>query len=1177
MGSAFTANLREDMAENIDAFAALGAFVAGGIPTEAEQEAAREGLIPLAEAAFEEGVPFGEQALAGMLGGTAAELAGGVETFYARPFTSFFNYLGPVGGALKMMKAGAKAPPRVQKAINTMAEKSRAILATVGDQRAVEMFGEAAVTAMRDLRDHLPPAVSRALSKEGVKRAAAAADRFFRDPTAAARPEVQAFLREVMETGGDLERTIRTIGEDIAREALREGGVAEAPAKMPTTPEELAEAALSPIAREPAVVSPETGGVIPMPTPESKAPGVYVGAFERDNLGIHGEGPYPGIGGGVPEVQKLAPDAPHQVVEIDIEKSPELQGLSDEAAKAIGIDPAEMGKHIDEALSTYLPQVLRSPSLQKELKRRLMGAVTQRGLRGKDLREFERTVDRVFPKPGDDPPVSYQLRLPDGGVVDMLDFANRVVGEKGEFRRQVVAEASQAAVASIAGQARKARLKEAVKNEYGQISGLSDADRATRLGLSPSEVLPVIIDFDPKVTISGLQELARTGSRYAEPKAEIRRIARGKAAELSRYVPMDRRVADYLGIPPDKKMWLPPEANSALKAEEKLARIMDENGVMNRLNRYVKANLTARNLGTLINNVTANTVLQVMRTGELLTPLKIAEAAAAYGDWKKGVGNTPGDRARIYKALDRANITKNTLVSAELGGPTGLPGLKTLEKIYQKSDTWFRLHEAERVFKQVDDALKTLRDGEYIDLEVGTGNRQRITKDGDSFSIGGKKLDADQLDAVIGRASVHHGNKLFFDYSKKPQMLKALQAAPIIGMASPFLTWQMKAFALPFQAIRSNPVLSSNSSAVNRQMIGRSTGIAIRRAALLKAGKEQLPEDREKLKKVLAWLPGEQRSMLFDTVGGFERPGVIGVKDLGSISFAGPMDLLLRAGQLAEVKSRFGDVLRTDPATIEDPKERKIVERRQELLLQAESGQTFGTKTVAELFGLAGGPIIDAWNLATSESRRNPLGASRIYRELLPLVLPGVVARGVDVGLGLAAPEMAAADIPFLPGGDVEPISTRQFTMGGSKPSEADLDWTIRKLFSFGTRPMDVVKERKEFFKEAKASLIGGLERAYDRRINTARKAGDIEDVARMVGDRAEKLIYLVPALARVERDFYTNMKSVGLETDLPDVEVPGIGKGESHVLGLIKDHREGRLTDEDFLSRMGYVPKVGK
>ena len=284
----------------------------------------------------------------------------------------------------------------------------------------------------------------------------------------------------------------------------------------------------------------------------------------------------------------------------------------------------------------------------------------------------------------------------------------------------------------------------------------------------------------------------------------------------------------------------------------------------------MKANLTARNLPTHVNNFTANLALQMLRRGD---PTIIARQMATLKKWvelrqpkkrRAGVTDAEWRDMQRFNALAESKLLHTDMVQHEIGA--ALKG-KPLQKAYMWGDQIFKLEEAMNVMKKLDSAYGVMQAGDWIELVTSPRRTQTLWKlaDGNmSLTKGGKALSIAEIDRLSARAGGHSALKLFFDYSDVPTMVKFLKSSRVLSLASPFYTWFWKAMTtggkgLIGEVLAGPTTFKTNSRAVNGLQFKELGGVSLRRTMITQGylGELRNNEDRKSRQKLYKYLPRE--------------------------------------------------------------------------------------------------------------------------------------------------------------------------------------------------------------------------------------------------------------------------------------------------------------------------------
>ena len=584
---------------------------------------------------------------------------------------------------------------------------------------------------------------------------------------------------------------------------------------------------------------------------------------------------------------------------------------------------------------------------------------------------------------------------------------------------------------------------------------------------------------------------------------------------------------------PDSKLsyevFAPEGVNSTLKFEmDAYKAIREGRGFWNWLNSRIKGNITARNLASAINNVTGNFAYQTFRRGSPLLAAKLVQMAVEYNAWKKGShkeagrfspSNLSDEKKSFFAAMERSGYLDVDVVDIELGGVgksgegflgklggTGKTIERGLEAFYKGGDNIFKLEDAWYNYKQLSKEIGVLNDGEWMEFDIkGKGRLSRLERTPEGYTLDGKSLTKNQLDDILSRVSSQPGRSIFVDYSDIPNAVKWLRASKALGVTSPFFSWAWQVMDIPIPGIGKKGIgahaltdragYRTNSKALNAVKVSKAAITGIRRQVLISAMREAiLAEDDETLRKILAYAPKEFNLQLLELTG---SPFYIGHDSMESANQFGPSDAILRAIMAVKSKGIYknpalaviglseiddeelkkiymptedgSDNIDYMLETVKDPKMKREIIQRRNLVKKQLSGEGFTAGDTLNLIGLSGSPIMDAVVAFQEADRQGKvLDATRLWQTATTAIMGGTAARTLEIGLAGLFPKQTRA------------FTTRKWAENTiDKPSEDFMKWSMRRLTGLGFRPIEVGKRSKWYWinkgKEWKATLTKDL------------------------------------------------------------------------------------------------------
>lgn len=583
-------------------------------------------------------------------------------------------------------------------------------------------------------------------------------------------------------------------------------------------------------------------------------------------------------------------------------------------------------------------------------------------------------------------------------------------------------------------------------------------------------------------------------------KAEIRR--------LKTFKQLDK---DLIG----SDHWVDPLLHTALTSEAQAQAMMRGTSKWAWITAQMKANLTARNLKSAMNNLISNSSMQALRRGDPLGgvgEMLVAWRKEAGG--KKALRGTPEwetSKAAKWAALERTGLFDSNILKQELKMNPSNPWNNMLEKFYTAGDTWFKRGEAHRAYDELEVALKDLNVGETVTFDVGRGHKVTLkrrppsalndekwqlvdptaqSKRSSDFQPGTpmrdiiagveKLMGDDELADVIAKAAAHRANAMFFDYGDVPGLGRFLRSQPALGILSPFFTYVSKALDLPgkgglgTQVVKgSQGWINSNSPKVLAKQASWQAAEAVRRSVMLHAAKQELLDGHnEDLTRAVQYMPRDLKPTF---IAGLSSPTHMAVAGMGNWNVFDPTLTAARLG----FKYLAADRKYLDPTWAkEDPKAAR-------LMYLAETGQLGGAADALSLIGMGGSAITDLLaKVDESERTGKNIDMGSLVQSFGPAMLGGTTDMLRDLATG-AVDENSPYTSRYSGVSSKDPQAVEDFTR-----------WAIRKATGMGWKALKMTDERsfKALGKKWHESLgLPGRKIKAEKRMNEARVNGDVE------------------------------------------------------------------------------------
>ena len=419
------------------------------------------------------------------------------------------------------------------------------------------------------------------------------------------------------------------------------------------------------------------------------------------------------------------------------------------------------------------------------------------------------------------------------------------------------------------------------------------------------------------------------------------------------------------------------------------------------------------------------------------------------------------------------------------------------EKFYRYGDVAPKIESTRHSFNILLDQTQGMKPGEFVILHLGRQMVGKLVKQADGgFTLGGKKITRQQYIETLVRAASRPALRKFFDYSDTGRLGKVLQTAPIVGIASPFFTWTSKALfgeggGLVGNVLNPhNPIAATNSASVLKSQIDRGATAALRRASVINAQDRELQRIKDRLREALSYAPEARDAILTEFLG---APGFITQKVLGSWSYDGPFNLGLRntLGAISSLRDKSDRLSEEELNEFMKPREDRTPEdqRRLALFLKNQGNQRFQPKDILQVVGLAGGPIIEGWDIIRNNGQDkfgNPLTKEQILAKFGAALVGGTMAKQVELGFAATGVGPAGGKPRDQYLGEIEELK------------ENFGPYAIRRLLGFGLKPvvLQAIDDKnpgkiERYVRAYKKALKGSLVRQWRKRRDKAIEAND--------------------------------------------------------------------------------------
>lgn len=539
--------------------------------------------------------------------------------------------------------------------------------------------------------------------------------------------------------------------------------------------------------------------------------------------------------------------------------------------------------------------------------------------------------------------------------------------------------------------------------------------------------------------------------------------------------------------------WVDPLLYEALTAEANAQKFMKGGSAWATLASKMKANLTARNPKSALNNMISNSIMQVIRRGDPMGG--IGEMISAF--------RNRASNPEKWAALDRTGVFEATALKQEMSVGKSLPHNKLMEDFYQSGDKWFKSGEAHRAFDELDGALKDLKPGQHVEIQIAPGRTVKVEYRGarntnerfgfdnpqqvDHYLVHdttGKKHYVDfgskEYNDLIAKAAANRANQMFFDYGDVTGLTKFIRSQPALGILSPFFTYATKAIDLPGKAGLGTRIvqgsqgwIGSNSPKVLRNQAVAQALEGVRRSVIMHASKQGLlDKSNEDLVRAVQYMPNDMKPQF---ILGMSSPSHLAIASMGNWN---AFDQTLTAARLAS--QLLVDKGALDPARAkEDPKAAR-------LLYLSETGQLASAADALALIGLGGSAITDL--LAKVQDADKPGGKGVTMASLVQSFGPAVLGGGADTIRDLS--------VGYL---DEDSPYTSRYSGTSTKDQNVTEDftrWAIRKTTGMGWKALNISDKRgfEALGKRWKESLnLPGRKVKAEKMINDGEATGDMK------------------------------------------------------------------------------------
>ena len=675
--------------------------------------------------------------------------------------------------------------------------------------------------------------------------------------------------------------------------------------------------------------------------------------------------------------------------------------------------------------------------------------------------------------------------------------------------------------------------------------------------------LPSLIAADIPATIRAIQ----SNGNYLTARLDIKPESITRVVDqLRRYQKPSRGLKAVMEDHPSWQHYGPnlrvsPDLNGSVGVHLDVMAALEDTGKWGwrKVQNYIKRSLTGRSPSSGVNNLTANVVIYALSTGDVLTPLRLIKTTTDYIDFVQGgtglhVGPLKVSRAiapetaRIFRAIQASGLIDTNLLKAEVGKIAGWKVNRALETTYNFGDTLFKLQDSVQRFKSIENDLSHLNPGEVVTLRVTNRRSARLLRTEDGWAVesawegkagtpkGGQvwhNLTPEKFDRLKALTAGKRALDLYMDMGDTPNIVKRIRAAPLIGLASPFMVWAYKAMDIPgfkkgmvANTLADMPMVESTNPVIFAKNVARGIRTSFQRSLLLGAAKSQLEENPEWLRRILAYSPKGAGTTLFYAFGN----NSVRYKDLNAANSFLPTDTMLRglllAGEtIGEITGLIGDedqrqameskaALMADDSVPWEFKRRAMASRT--LWEMDQQGELYDLEDLFKQVGLAGSPLTDILALAGEGGKHGKqIAANRLIQTLGSAFAGGAwwktfetVVPALQAGAEVFADRLAAKPTYEAQGRETNPLafnlgeetdkkilrsdtwsvlSSRQLAQRPTDQAEMDyLQWFTSRMIGFGWKVAmfhhPTMGKADIFFKQMETEILGATSKKLEKR-----------------------------------------------------------------------------------------------
>jgi hypothetical protein len=384
-----------------------------------------------------------------------------------------------------------------------------------------------------------------------------------------------------------------------------------------------------------------------------------------------------------------------------------------------------------------------------------------------------------------------------------------------------------------------------------------------RVGPTPKGSLESVIAKEASDAVERIAaDSTLTEAQKATKIRKIKRSAANTSMRLQNYVDLGLSKKGEYNVPMRQYYGL--DASSPIYVPKKFAKQLEFNfnvrqdmatqpfgRVVEAITQFARRGQTIYNPVALINNTSANYMLQAMARGvdpltlttnmrdmwSMWRTFEVDDGAipkpAKFKDWKKGRPEAEVEKARemfeAFKAVGidlgasgrgLANIVSGEYLAGEGaltrmaraagekvvkgGGEAAASVVRTLgapfrkhKELYAFSDDIFRAEDAAHSYRYVHERLAKLEKGRFFRMRTGHNRYVRITRDGGEWFVNGKAVDKGSINLEVARAAKFAANQKFVNYSDIANWPERVRSTGFVNLLTPHYTWRFHAMPMP--------------------------------------------------------------------------------------------------------------------------------------------------------------------------------------------------------------------------------------------------------------------------------------------------------------------------------------------------------------------------------------------